>query len=275
MLPKHFFENFFQGKQENKLFVCMPFDDSLDSKFNIIKKIAEEDLGDKYKFEEVIRTKEEWAAGDLTEEIFNGIAHSKILLFDLSDDPKYENNLKEVSPNVTYELGVALTFRSKEDILLIRKDSERPIEDLPFDINHLPIRKYEDLKNNDWLKNLLINRLDHREKYKERVLSGVHRAMDDIGGFIIRNHATKNNYKGEPFNVPSVYKELLQTQTSALLKPSIEEVRSSVLRLLDLGIVRSQFRYKDNIFEYNYYFTELGIEVAKYMERWDGSGPLL
>lgn len=243
-----------------------------DTKFLKIGEISR-NLGEGYNFDDVIRTKEEWATGDLTEEIFNGIAHSKMLLFDLSDDPKYKDP-KEVNPNVVYELGVALTFRSKEDILVIREKSERCFTDLPFDINHLKIQEYTDIEK---IKDFLTYRLDHQEKYKERVLSGVHRAMDGIGGFIIKNHATKNNYKGEPFNVPGVYvyMELLQTQTTALVKPSLEEIRSSVFRLLDLGIVRSQFRFKDNIFEYNYYFTELGIEIAKYMESNSGSGRLL
>jgi len=283
MLPKHFFENFFQGKQENKLFVCMPFPNEevdperkFDNKFKQIKDISMNSLGDKYIFKDVIRTKEEWAVGDLSEEIFNGIAHSKILLFDLSDDPKYKDP-NEVNPNVVYELGVALTFRSKEDILVIREKSERYLSDLPFDINHLKIQEYTDIEE---IKDFLIYCLDHQEKYKERILAGVHRAVDDIGFFVIKNLAPiyngKNLYGGEHFNVPGVYMELLKTQTSALLKPFIEEVRSSVLRLLDLGIVRSQARYKDgNILEYAYYFTDLGLAVAEYMKRWDGSGPLL
>ncbi len=130
------------------------------------------------------------------------------------------------------------------------------------------------MKKNDWLKNLLINRLDHREKYKERVLSGVHRAVDDIGFFVIEKFSPMQNKYG--FNVPRVYIELLEMQTSAPLKPSIEEVRSSFLHLLDLGIIRSQARNKDkNILTYNYYFTDLGLAVAEYMKRWDGSGPLL
>jgi len=58
---------FFQGEQENQLFICMPFPDKeidlegkFDAKFQKIRKISTSSLGERYNFKDVIRIKEEW-----------------------------------------------------------------------------------------------------------------------------------------------------------------------------------------------------------------------
>jgi len=116
MYAKFFFERFWAGDQRNELFVCMPFHDSFDNKFRNIVSPSAQRAG----FEKAERVKEDWEANVITDRIFDGIANSKMILFDLADDPKSPCQFsKQINGNVLYELGVANSIREPEDILLI------------------------------------------------------------------------------------------------------------------------------------------------------------
>lgn len=142
MYPKYFFERFWDGQQRNELFVCMPFDDSLDDKFNDIVN-GDVSAG----FETATRVKEDWEPNVITDKIFDGIANSKMILFDLTHDPKLEP-LEQSNINVVYELGIANSIREPEDLLLIK---EEPIGKLPFDISGLTVIPHPENMLADWL----------------------------------------------------------------------------------------------------------------------------
>src|SRR3989344_6038206 len=148
MYGKFFFERFWEGEQKNILYVFMPFHDSLDNKFESIKKVAKE-VG----FDDAERVKEQHISDQIVTQILNGIANSKMLLFDLSNDPKILCECAQgPNGNVIYELGLANAIREPEDIILIRKKAESKIL---FDISGLSREEYENELKEEWFKNIL------------------------------------------------------------------------------------------------------------------------
>ena len=261
MLPKFFFENYFQGEQNNYIFVSMPFDNSLDDKFKIIEYVGKK-LCD---FDDVIRTKEkEWSGAEITDKIFDGIAHSRILLFDLSDDFKYNG---EINTNVIYELGVALTFRDTKDILLIRKNNpEKPIEKLPFDIKGLNINEHKNGLEIEWLQERILSCKDAQMYYKELILASTFHSIDEIGMHAIQKFGIDQNLKN--FSVPDISGlKVYDMKGELIYEITNPEIRNSVLKLLELGIVKTEFAHKNDKIETSFHWTFFGKKVVDYMKR--------
>src|SRR3989344_7008502 len=134
MYPKHFFERFWEAEQKNQLFVGISFDESINNNFDIIDN-AVKSLG----FEKAFRVGLETEANSINDRIFDAIANSKMLLFDLSDDKR----TNQINLNVIYELGIANAIREPFDIVLIRRKTESELK-LPFDIQGLHINLFDD-----------------------------------------------------------------------------------------------------------------------------------
>ncbi|MEW6499751.1 MAG: hypothetical protein AB1589_45905, partial [Cyanobacteriota bacterium] len=172
MYPKYFFEQFWTGDQRNELFVCMPFHDSFDDKFNSVINPSAKKSG----FDKAARVKEEWKANVITDRIFDGLANSRMLLFDLTDDPKSPCQFsKQVNGNVLYELGIANAIRQPEDILLIRESS---VAQIPFDISGLHINIYGQNLELDWLHMKLEQASKEQEWYKGKRVEATSKLID-------------------------------------------------------------------------------------------------
>ena len=170
MYTKYFFERFWEGEQKNQLFVCMPFADSFDKKFEIINKVTKS-LG----LHGAKRVKENVGTAVITDEILDGIANSKFLLFDLSNDPKYDK--KCPNPNVMYELGIAVAMREPSDILII-KDSSEKTEELPFDVRSIRIHKHTAEIDEELFKIELKKTLDSQEWLKSKRVKAAAESID-------------------------------------------------------------------------------------------------
>src|SRR5206468_11165811 len=110
MWTKFYFERFWESEQRNELFVCMPFHNEFDERFkNIINPSARF-----AKFERAIRVSQSTEGNVITDKIWNGIANSKMILVDLSDDPKSKGH---VNGNVLLELGVAQAMREPSAVV--------------------------------------------------------------------------------------------------------------------------------------------------------------
>lgn len=242
MYAKYFFERFWTGDQKNELFVCMPFHDSFDNKFiNIISPSAK-----KAGFEKAERVKEDWEANVITDRIFDGIANSKMVLFDLTDDPKSPCQFsKQVNGNVLYELGIANAIREPEDILLIRESSSVK---LPFDISGLNINIYDGGLEIDWLSNKLHKALEDQKWYKSRRVKVAAESIDEFGFEIM----CQIGCRPPGFNHFNI----------AGMPP---EVRISVLRLIDLGILWFATGVDERGHEHAYRWTPFGREVIKHL----------
>jgi hypothetical protein len=241
MYPKVFFENFWGGEQRNELFVCIPFDESFDKKFEIIK-----DAAIQTGFKDARRTKEDSVANEITSKILDGIANSRMLLFDLSDDPNYSKSKIKVNGNVLYELGIANAMREPDDILLIRKES---LTGVPFDITGLNIHFYKEDFTSDWMKEKLKNAIENQKWYKSRRVETAAKSIDSFGLKLI--HLI---YKHRPSDRDHFNDEAIPQEWRT-------EAKLAILRMMDLGIV--WFATDKEGTEYAYHWTPFGREVIK------------
>src|SRR3989344_6371204 len=153
MYPKHFFERFWESEQKNQLFVGLPFDNEVNNTFNVINETAKE-LG----FEKAFRVGLETEANSINDRIFDAIANSKILIFDLSDDTR----TGQINHNVIYELGIANAIREPFDIVLIKKQNKDKLK-LPFDIQGLHINFFEDKITEEFIKNIIDSTMQNQQ----------------------------------------------------------------------------------------------------------------
>lgn len=240
MYAKSFFQHFWAPDQRNELFVCMPFHPAFDSKFRNSFDPGARKAG----FDKAARVSETWEANVITDKIFDGIANSKMLLFDLTDDPKSPcQYTKQINGNVLYELGVANAMREPEDILLIREDS---VVNIPFDVSGLNINVYKGELTLDWLVNKLKRTLERQAWYKSKRVQAAARSIDDIGlNLIVTIGKRPNGYNH--FNVVGL--------------PA--EVRMAASRLVDLGILWLATAEKGR--EHAYRWTPFGLEVIEFL----------
>lgn len=240
MYAKFFFERFWEGEQKNELFVCMSFHASLDGKFDKIN-IGAREAG----FDRAVRVKEDWDANVITDKIFDGIANSKMLLFDLSDDPGASENPKQANVNVLYELGVANAIREPQDILLIRGSS---LGKIPFDVSGMTINEHKGDLITEWLVVKLKTALENQEWHKSKRVQAAAKSIDGEAIELMYNFG-RNPEDFNHFNTRGL--------------PA--EVKMSVLRLIDLGILWFASRCEGEYREHAFRWTSFGHEVMRYL----------
>ena len=242
MYTKLFLERFWEGEQKNELFVCMPFHNLFDVKFNKFIKGAK-----KAGFKEAKRVKEDWNANVITDKILDGIANSKMLLFDLSDDPKSPcDHSKQVNVNVIYELGIANTIRDPQDIILIRDDFSK--SSIPFDISGMTINHHKPKLSVDWLKDRLTKALEKQKWYKSKRVEVAAKSITAEGLDLM--------YKQGRY--PKGYNHFHLTDAPV-------ETKISIQRLMDLGLLSFAARCDGEYREYAYHWTTFGYEVMKFL----------
>lgn len=239
MYPKHFFERFWEGEQRNQLFVGVAFDSSVDARFDIINTAAI-NIG----FDKAFRVGLETEANAIHDLIFDGIANSKMILFDLSDDDR----TNEISNNVVYELGIATAIREPFDIVLIRKETEKQPK-LPFDIIGLKINFFTEEITEEFIQKIVKSATLNQKWYKSKRVKIAAESIDDIGLGLMYNLGSK----------PDGFNHFHSTGKNP-------EEKMSIIRLIDLGIL--QFNCKcypyPNGFELAYSWTTFGREVMKH-----------
>lgn len=237
MYPKHFFERFWEAEQKNQLFVGIPIDKSVNDSFNIIDKSVKT-LG----FEKAFRVGLETEANSINDRIFDAIANSKMLVFDLSDDAR----TGEINHNVIYELGIANAIREPFDIVLIRKQNENK-KRLPFDIQGLHINFFEEKISGKFIKNIISSAMQNQEWYKSKRISSAIESLDE-NGLLLMNQIGHRPKGYNHFN-------------SAGLDYNS---KMSLLRLVDLGIVKfACVIWQGGGFEYAYHWTPFGYAVMR------------
>ena len=126
MHPNVFLKTFWRLKLEPVVFVAMSFDKRYDDRFaNIITPAIESlDVGGVKLRPQRVDTSQ---TGDsILTEIMDGIAHSQLVLADLSTfgrDSVSGHSFR--NGNVMYEVGLALACRHPSEVLLVRDDQER------------------------------------------------------------------------------------------------------------------------------------------------------
>ena len=136
MYPREFFDSYWRPEIRDEVFVAMPFHDE----FALIWAQC---------FEPAIRLDLDVRltsrrvdgsvlSGSIVTDILDGIAHSRIVLADISvaAEGRWAG---QRNGNVMYEVGLAHAVRQTTEVLLVRSDSE-PIS---FDVAGLNIRAYD------------------------------------------------------------------------------------------------------------------------------------
>lgn len=240
MYPKHFFERFWESEQKNQLFVGLPFDEKVNNTFKVIDETAKK-LG----FEKAFRVGLETEANSINDRIFDAIANSKMLIFDLSDDTR----TKEINHNVIYELGIANTIREPFDIVLIRKNSENKTK-LPFDIQGLNINFFEGEVTEEFIKNIIDSAMKNQEWHKSKRVRVAAESLDENGLSLINEIGRRpkgfNHFNSLGLDYNS---------------------KMSVLRLVDLGILKFAWAIwpEEKGYEYAYHWTPFGYEVMRHI----------
>jgi len=238
-MSKVFFENFWETEQKNVLFVLMPFDKNLDNKFQKIDAIAR-----KIGLDKAERIDRDLTSDFIPIKILDGIANSKILLFDLSDDPG-QRSCKQVNGNVLYELGVAKAIREDSDILIIRDAKSR--SEIPFNIKQLPIHKHTATLGGleKKLEGVLKNQKWHKSKR-------VRATAERLDMYPLLENIVDKYYRNIPFGEPDHFNVGLKFDLATQI---------SINRLLDLDILRLGTGNQARELSYNW--TSFGRAVLK------------
>lgn len=160
MYPKKFWNEFRLPKWANEIFVGMWFEDNnvLKRYDGIIKKAIEQTPLKPRFLKNVI-------TGDsIPIDIMTGIIECKLVLFDISPIEKTIRN-----SNVMYELGLAHSWRNKEEVIIIRDDNDK----LPFDIQSMGVIKYDPNSTSqaiDEIKNTILFRLQEIDKFQNSMV---------------------------------------------------------------------------------------------------------
>lgn len=234
MYPKKFWNEFRLVKWPNKIFVGMWFDnENVRKRFDsIIKKAIEENGLEPYLLKDMI-------TGDsIPFDIMEGIIESKLVLFDISPMFISDKGIPIRNPNVMYELGLAHTWRNREETLIISDNTKH----LPFDIQSLGVIEYNPTDIEEAIKQIKNTILFRLQEIKQIRRSIVRKAAESLN---IQAHSLLMASKGKIFHDATL------NETDKILAIPI---------LLNLGLVEMLTDNKG----YGYHPTPLGREVIKY-----------
>jgi len=237
--PNFYFNNFLIGDRENKLFAFLPFLDKCTNRFNNVIKPAAEFMDLKSEI-----TNDERSGKEIMERVYEAINTSKILLFDLSKDDRYNN---KVNPNIAYELGVARSVREDTDILLIT-DIEDVEKEIFFDIRGMHIIKIQSDFTKEKFYEILKSVCKEQKYYQDKRIEAISKLIDGEGIALMYKHG----------RLPDGYKHFSTSGMSA-------ELKMSALRLLDLGLVKAEWGCYKKGYEYAYHWTSFGKAIMKHM----------
>ncbi|MFC1645768.1 hypothetical protein ACFL2Y_01140 [Candidatus Omnitrophota bacterium] len=242
MYPKQFWNEFRIVDYPDQIFVGMWFKkENIQKRYDeVIKKAIEQTELKPLFLADMI-------TGDsIPIDIMKGIIECKLVLFDISP---MDSNPKNRNPNVMYEIGLAHTWRNKEEVLLVADD----VRDLPFDIQSMGVEQYSLQDKEQAIENIastVVFRLQEIEKiYRSKVIKAALSLTIDAFKILVEPKGKVFVVKGDE---PILYLDALSL-------------------LLNLGLVEFLTDIKPDVKEgykggYGYHPTQLGREVIKYFE---------
>lgn len=221
MYPRDFFETYWRPELLEEVFVAMPFHNEFSPIWNrSIQPAIDDDIAGPLQARRVDATT---LSGSVITDILNGIAHSRLILADISValEGKW---IGQRNGNVMYEVGLAHAVRQNTEILLIRSDNEL----INFDVAHINVHKYdrEDLAGaRHQIYQLVSEMLAQIEQQKSLMVT---RAVDQLDTDTMK-YLSEYAASG-PFTGPDP-----KTMGEALLSISN---RLALSRLQQLGVIR-------------------------------------
>lgn len=243
MYPMLFMERFWRGEPKNELFVAMPMppDGSFESRFTDVIRHAAERVG-----LEARRSREILGSNAIFTQILSGIANSRMVLCDLSDDPRGPKGY--ANGNVLHEAGIAMTIHEPHSVVLIREQSPDSLKD--FDVRFTRIRSPSDGKiTEDWLANILKDALEGINLAETERIRVIADCLDDACFELIVKYGTLPEGKNN-FYIP---------------KQSVGELLAA-RRLIDLGVLRFATAREINPLQYSYRWTSLAKPLIEFLK---------
>ncbi|GEM_PF-3225744 len=239
MWSKFFFERFWESEQRNELFVCMPFHHEFDERFSSIVDPSARGAG----FDKATRVDQSTEGNVVTDKIWNGIANSKMVLVDLTDDPKSNGH---VNGNVLLELGAAQAMREPSSVVIIRDQNPREAD---FDVRGLTINQPPGGNlTKEWLVDLLAGSVKNHDWAQSKRVKAAAESLDEIGLMLMWEIGRR----------PTDWRHFNTVGLPA-------EVKMAVLRLMDLGILRLGTGGPQFPTEHAYHWTPFGNQVMRYL----------
>ena len=247
MHPRVFLDSFWRNDIENEIFVAMSFDAKYDSRWqNIFIPAIEAEVicGLNLK---AVRVDISKSGDSIISEINNGIAHSQLVLADISktNETKSEEGGKiHRNENVMFEVGLAMAVRQPVEVILVRDDDEK----LLFDLSHIPVAKFDpedEAQSISLMRKIISDRLKERNLVKDLRFK---RTVESLGQFelnLVRSSAHLNVLGWEGPSYPAA-------------------IATALPRVVESGILRLAYfanEKRPDLYEW----TIFGREIANYV----------
>jgi len=246
MHPRVFLDGFWRNELVNEVFVAMSFDPRHDTRWEHIFKPAIEDQPVGNLSLKAVRVDIRKSGDSILTEINNGIAHSQLVVADISVTDRWELDGQERwcrNGNVMYEVGLALACRQPVEVLLVREDSER----LLFDVSHIPVLQFNQerpAESVELIRRALEDRLRERNLLKDLRVTQILESLSQFEINLIRQnaHLEALGWKGPSYSpaVAIALPLILQKRILRLVKPRTAE-HPDVYTWTTLGRVVANF----------------------------------
>lgn len=245
MYPQTYLKTFWRLDLKPQVFVAMSFDSRYKQRFENIIKPAIESTPSNGQFLQAHRVDISQSGDSILTEISDGIAHSQLVLADVSSigkDSVTGHSFR--NGNVMYEVGMALACRSSCDVLIIRDDHDSFLFDVST-IPHAQIDFSDEKEAVGKLQGLLSNRISEQKYQLDARVQIAFRSLstEELNVFRERNYCVNTLWGGRSkINLPTTYDV-------------------GICRLLDKGIIKLMGKFDTG--ESAYRYTELGFIVKE------------
>lgn len=270
MYPLDFFNSFWRNDFEDCVFVAMSFHPAHEERWTSIFKPAIESIAVNGNPLQAHRVDTRQTGQAIHTEILNGIAHSQLVLADISVqdrwiDPITHRPRSHVNDNVMYEVGIAMTSRQPVEVLLVRDDIQLSNEERPpFDVLNIPYVTFHPSdpdRSIDIIRENIKGRLNERNLRKDLRFTKTLQSLSSAEvGILMDEHVTCTLddetivFKFEYTTMKHVLANqpvplLLQKQLIHLVAIEQNPLPAMQYRLTDLGValVRHLMKFQVNI----------------------------
>jgi hypothetical protein len=247
MHPRVFLDSFWRNDIVNEIFVAMSFDKKYDFRWEKIYLPAIQGEPIHGLNLKAVRVDIRKSGDSIISEINNGIAHSQLVLADISITDEINTNGERTgfrNGNVMFEVGLAMAVRQPVEVILIRDDDAK----LLFDLSHIPVATFNphDIDASiSLIRSIISDRLSERQLMKDLRFT---RAIESLGQFelnLIRSNAHLETLGWEGPSYPPA-------------------IATALPRVVEAGILRLA-HFKTEKHPDIYVWTTFGREIAKYV----------
>ncbi len=246
MYPREYFDTFWRGDLRNEVFVIMSFAPEFNAVWNdAIRPAIEEDTADRPSAHRVDVTT---LAGNIVNEILDGVAHARLVLAEISVSVS-GRWAGQRNGNAMYELGLAHALRQPTEVVIARSDNEP----LNFDIAQIKVQSYD---RND---------LASARQLFSALLNGALAEIDTVKGLKVDQAVAQLDVDCLNMIVKDGGNDYFSIEAARTMRDVMHQtatgVKSAVARLLSLGVLRCDADMRAG--RYAYHWTLFGQAVLR------------